>query len=515
MRKEDFRRRLRDESARWREEGLIGNPLYEQLAERYQFDAIDSDSSSRFISVLLGLGGILLGLGAITLVAANWQVWPRSLRMVIIFSAFVATNTTGFYLWRRPQDQPGLQRLGHGLLLTGSLLLGANLALMSQMFHQGGSLSSLYLVWGLGTLAMAYGLRLTSLGFLSCLLLGMSHWEVFIGSRSWDWAGGDSWVQMLQIYLPLLVTPLYLPLAHQLRSRLIYAMWGIGLIAMLLTPGSALVHWQGSWWTLVMVLIPALLWVYHRQFWTWPNVQMAALSAEVSATRSPLYQRLGADGPVEIDETGRGPFQSVGQSLAIWFMSIALYIYSFEGVWYPYGSAEDYSGSMARSFGLAIGVLWAIALYGVWQWWLRSRRRPEPKSLWMRTPVFLGLLALMGIAVFCHSQGAALFVEGSTLATAWAVASIVGLILINLMLFFVGFAMVHDGMSAGIRHRFWGGMGIVVISLMTRVFEYDTGLTLKALVLAICGVVVIVAGLWFEKKMPHNTQATTTEMENT
>ncbi|MEL6491782.1 MAG: DUF2157 domain-containing protein, partial [Cyanobacteria bacterium J06621_3] len=74
MRKEDFRRRLRDESARWREEGLIGNPLYEQLAERYQFDAIDSDSSSRFISVLLGLGGILLGLGAITLVAANWQV---------------------------------------------------------------------------------------------------------------------------------------------------------------------------------------------------------------------------------------------------------------------------------------------------------------------------------------------------------------------------------------------------------------------------------------------------------
>ncbi len=69
----------------------------------------------------------------------------------------IVVNTLGFYLWRQPNTiQNNLQnttskkqKLGHGLLIFGALILGANIALMAQMFHIGGSPYGLYIVWGL------------------------------------------------------------------------------------------------------------------------------------------------------------------------------------------------------------------------------------------------------------------------------------------------------------------------------------------------------------------------------
>jgi len=472
----DFRRQLRSESEKWWREGLIDAVLYEQLAERYEFASIETASGSRFIAVLLGLGGILLGLGAITLVAANWQSWSRLLRMVVIFSAFIAVNGAGFYCWRRA----GWQRLGVGLLLAGALVMGANIGLMSQMFHQGGSVSRLYLVWGLGVLVMAYSLRLAPLGVLSWILLGLSYREGLIGG--WFWRPGaiaTDWIALLQLYLPLLLTPLYLPLAHWCRSRVLYGLWGVSLLTLLSAKG-ALVHWNGAILAVVLTLILALLWMYQAQLWQWP----VSRSAQLRTGKPSLHQQLGADAmPVDL-------FQPIGRSLAIWILSFALYGYSFHWVWTENDRWQDGSGSMTRSFTLGLIGLGAIALYVTWQWLKRGELQPVPTSLWMKTPVFLVVLILTGVGVFLHFESIRFE----------SIGDYGGVLLVNGLLAFVGFAMLHDGVLMGIRHRFWGGMGIVVISLMSRIFEYDTGLTLKALVLAACGVAVILAGLWFERQ---------------
>ncbi|MGB3573367.1 MAG: DUF2157 domain-containing protein [Phormidesmis sp.] len=480
---DSFRRQLRSESEQWWREGLIDAALYERLAERYEFEGIEAASGSRFIAVLLGLGGILLGLGAITLVAANWQTWSRLLRMVVIFSAFIAVNGAGFYCWRRA----GWQRLGVGLLLAGALVMGANIGLMSQMFHQGGSVSRLYLVWGLGVLVMAYSLRLTPLGVLSWVLLGLSYREVLMGG--WFWRSGaiaSDWITLLQLYLPLLLTPLYLPLAHWCRSRVLYGLWGISLLALLSAKG-ALVHWNGVVLATVLMLILALLWMYQAGLWSWP----VNPSAQQKAEKSPLNKRLGANAmPVDL-------FQPIGRSLAIWILSFVLYGYSFHWVWTENGRWQNGSGSMTRSFTLGLIGLGAIALYATWQWLKQGELQLVPPSLWMKTPAFLVVLVLTGFGVFLQFQ--------STVEYG-------GVYLINVLLAFVGFAMLHDGVLVGVRHRFWGGMGIVVISLMSRIFEYDTGLTLKALVLAICGVAVIFAGLWFEQQTRSSTRQKTTKI---
>ncbi len=464
MSTENFRRELRDESAQWRQEGLIDSELFEQLRQRYQLDQLERGSSNRFIAVLLSLGGILLGLGVITLVAANWQAWPRLLRVAVIFSAFLGVNAAGFYVWQRTERQSGLARLGNGLLLAGALLLGANIGLMSQMFHQSGSVDGLYLVWGLGVWVMAYSLRLTSLGVLSWVLIFMSYWGGAVGSV---WGGQNvdvDWIAGLIRYLPILITPLYLPLAQACRSRALYGIWGVGLMTLL---PFALTSWQlnPGLQTLTILLPPALLWVYRAQF----------------GRRQPDY------------------FESIGRSLSIWFVSIAAYGYSFRLLWTDAGTWSDrseFAGSALFLIGLA--GLWAIAAYGGWQWFLRWRslsagelsQRLASSELWMKTPVFAVVLLLLGLAIFCQLQG---FLRASG-------SAFLGPIALNILLFFIGFAMLHDGTLLGIRRRFWGGMGIVVIGLVTRMFEYDTDLLLKALVLGVCGIGIIAAGLWFEKK---------------
>lgn len=486
MSRENFRRELRTESERWWREGLIDSDLYQQLAERYQFADIEAATGNRFISIVIGLGGVLLGLGAITLVAANWQDWSRTLRVIIIFSAFLAVNGTGFYLWRRPKSRPGFQKLGLGLLLTGALIMGANLGLMSQLFHQSGAVSSLYLVWGLGVLVMAYALRLIPLGVLSFILIGMSYQQAMLG-RWWQPSYDADWLMRLQTYLPVLITPLYLPLAHWCRSRVLYGFWVINAMGMSLLAGTALVHWNSLTLASAVMMLMVLPWVYRARFWKWPSDHLAA---RVSA-RSLLSQRLGAGGT---DEERLDLFQPIGRSLAIWFVTIGAYIFSFHRLWKYNSDAAVADASMARSFVLSLIVLSAIALYGLWQSYIRRQQPTSSKSLWMTTPIYFVVVTLIGISTALAFRG---------MGDAW----MLGVVLVNGILFFVGSAMVHDGLMMGVRHRFWGGMATVVIGLMSRIFEYDTELLLKAIVLAVCGVAVIAAGLWFEKKTKSTIKA--------
>lgn len=190
MNSEKFRRQLRHEAELWWTEGLIDAGQYQQLSERYQFNTLDTAARDRFVTLLIGLGSILIGLGLITFVAANWQELPRVAKVTLLLSLFIGVNIAGFYLWRRAHGAQ--QRIGHGLLLLGALILGANMGLMGQMFHINAPFNELLLAWGVGVLAMSYSLRLTSLGVLSILLIGLGYWDF-----------GETLSRQVGQYLPL------------------------------------------------------------------------------------------------------------------------------------------------------------------------------------------------------------------------------------------------------------------------------------------------------------------------
>jgi uncharacterized membrane protein len=209
-----FKQELKQEAEQWCLEGLIDRNVYDILAQRYHFTNLATDSNHGFIAVVITFGCILLGLGVITFVAANWQVWSKPIKVAILLGFFIVTNIAGFYTWQKATEN-WQSRLGQGLLLVGSLILGANIGLMSQMFHQTGEAYQLYLIWGSGVLLMAYGLQLASLGIVAFILIAISYFSTFT-LLAW----GDV-THIIQV-TPILISLLFIPLAYLCRSAWLF-----------------------------------------------------------------------------------------------------------------------------------------------------------------------------------------------------------------------------------------------------------------------------------------------------
>ncbi|NEZ64748.1 DUF2157 domain-containing protein [Leptolyngbyaceae cyanobacterium CCMR0082] len=451
-----FRRQLRKEAEQWWQEGVITVDIYEQLSERYKFSEIEPDAQNQFVAILLGLGGILLGLGLITFVAANWQVWSRAFRVCLLMVLFVGINAAGFYLWRRPSRQKGLQRLGHGLLLTGALSLGANMALMSQMFHQSGQAYELYFFWGIGVTLMAYSLRLTSLGVMAWGLMAISYgsWAV-----STFWLTNSSWLEFPMRMMPLIVCGLFVPLAYGCRSRVVFVLAGLGFA--IAFPLALFSYDVTNGLLAISLLLPvACLWSYDRDVWRFT--------------------------PCSIN-TRPDPFQAVSRSLAITVLSLTLYIFSFKATWASPHLFQDDTLTELSWWFVNIVVFSVFAGLG----WLRLRHQLRHGNLWQEQSINTVTIALIlilstGIVITHISLGD---------------INIVATIVVNIMLFLLALALLRDSLALGVRRTFWGGMVLLVLGLLSRLFEYNTDLMLKAVVLVLCGIGIIVAGLWFEHRL--------------
>ena len=452
MASEKFRRQLRHEAQLWTAEGLIDHSTYQQISDRYQFNSIDTAASNRFVMILIGLGGILLGLGVITFVAANWQQWPRELKIILLLSLFIGLNAGGFYLWQFNPESGKTRRLGEGLLIGGALSLGANISLMAQMFHIGGSPYGLFLVWGLGVLLMAYSLRQVSLGVVSMILVGIGYWSgvsnLFIPNEL-------TGLELLLVHMALVAAILFVPLAYWCRSRAIFILAVLVLIPALETNISALSsqNFSPELMTVGLILPPALLWSYDDSLF--PGIDSR-------------------------------PFRSWTRTLAVWFLGCSFFLFSFRAVNESLFYISSNESLTINGFHLILDVI----LFGgltIWQWlYLAKPRRPGQR--W-------GLDAVSGaIAVFL---GVAALVS----LTYQNIGAILSVFVFNILLFLLGGGLVRIGLSQGKRGAFWGGLTLLTLQIISRTFEYNTELLLKAFVFVLCGIGVILAGLWFERHL--------------
>lgn len=459
MTSEKFRRQLRQEALLWKEEELIDDSVYQQLSTRYQFNSIETAASNRFVMILIGLGGILLGLGVITFVAANWQQWPRELKTLLLLSLFIGVNTIGFYLWRsEPHNsfsKGRKKRLGEGLLIFGALSLGANISLMAQMFHIGGSPYGLFLVWGLGVLAMSYSLRLVSLGVLSILLIACGYWagisEIFA-------PGEYSWLKFLLEHMALISGFLFIPLAYWCQSRVIFVMALLVLIPALEVNITPLLNANlGLGSAIGLTLPPALLWGYDD-----------SLLPQIHSRR----------------------FQPSARSLAIWFFCILFFYLSFQLFWQA-STNNNFSELPIRSL---LGLVDLVIFTGIaiWEWLNLIKPSPLHTNRWgfdSITSVIAGFLITTATVSFWHLNINPI--------------PILATFIFNIQMFLLGSGAIRIGLARGKRSAFWGGIVLLTLQIMSRTLEYNTELLLKAFVFALCGVGVILAGLWFEKHLSH------------
>src|SRR5690606_19500767 len=85
--------KLSKDIARWRAEGLID----EATAAALLRDVQSRPGGVRFGSVLAILAAVLVGAALLLLIAANWEAFPRLLRVALIVAGILAGYLGGAY----------------------------------------------------------------------------------------------------------------------------------------------------------------------------------------------------------------------------------------------------------------------------------------------------------------------------------------------------------------------------------------------------------------------------------
>jgi len=142
-----FRATLAQEITQWQQEGLIGSDLAGSLFSRYPV----ANQGSRLVTIALIVGAVLVGLGVILFVGSNWEHMARILKVVVVIGAILSSYIGAWYFKYEPGNRP---KLGSALMLLGSLLYGAGIWLISQIFNFDTTLSQGLFLWAAGTVAV-------------------------------------------------------------------------------------------------------------------------------------------------------------------------------------------------------------------------------------------------------------------------------------------------------------------------------------------------------------------------
>ena len=169
----DWAPQLQQESARWVEAGLLTDDQRSAILALYPEPA--TGSRDRLILIFTILGSLLVGAGVILFFASNWPLLPAWFKVAAILAATVGAYAGGYHLAYSRGDYP---RLGHSLFFLGSLLYGAGIWLIAQIFHLQSDFAGGFLLWGLGVLPVIYITRSSPVLYVSTVTLTI--WTVMV-----------------------------------------------------------------------------------------------------------------------------------------------------------------------------------------------------------------------------------------------------------------------------------------------------------------------------------------------
>jgi uncharacterized membrane protein len=303
-----FRAALRNELPIWIQHDLISEQTAKQLSNAYQLDNLKHESTRLLSAVIFTIGGVLLGGGVISFVAANWEAIPTLIKLALLFFALISFHAVGFWLWHTHN----WRRLGHALIFCGCLVFGANIGLVAQIFHISSNWYGGFGAWALGSLVMAWAVRSWIIGVLA---LGTSFiW--FVGFQS-DYEQSAS-------FYPLIVAVSLLPLAWIIRSRVLYAGTLLGII----TAACVLAGDQGSGRQLLFTMATGGMFM-----WSLGQLHRAS--------------------------EWRLEFANITAGFGLGLLAVAAYIWSFHDLWGPsaFGPMRSLWAFLFFSLSIAISLL--------------------------------------------------------------------------------------------------------------------------------------------------------------
>jgi uncharacterized membrane protein len=441
----DFRRRLKQEASFWQENGILDAAQLARLSELYGFDTLPTSNPRSLVGSIVTFGMLLVGLGVLTFVAANWLSIPTALKVVLLLAALWGAYGGGYYLWKVKGTSPVL---GQGLILLGSLIYGGNIALFGQIFHVDGDLYQLCMLWTVGALAVAYALGSFPSGVLALIVAGIGYL---------DWANSNYLQRsdFLAQLLPWGGLLLFLPLAYRMGSRWMFDIVCLAFAGFVLANSVFGYNFFSN-----DTYLPYLVLMFVLALWSWVVVGFAPQSWEWPQ-RSPL------------------------RSLTALGIGLLCYLYSF------WGAAENLVQESLRqgnwlTFWSSPTVILLLATSGLGLFLLWQKNELEKDKQ--------GLIALAAVS-------------GGVLATILFHPPVLAIVLLfNAILIALAAYWITNGLQQVSRQDFLVGQGLLAMLILSRFFEYDTGLLVKAAAFIIAGGLLIYFALWFEKYL--NRQGT-------
>jgi len=424
-----FRTGLRQELPRWRAEGLVDERVERVLFERYRLDEKGTDLATTAVFVL---GALLVGGGVISFVAWNWDDIPDAAKLVLIGVAMVSAHVVGYRLWKSPGSWP---RLGHALVLVGTLIYGANIGLVAQIYNIHSDWYAGWGLWALGAAIAAWALRSLPNAVLAVVLATV--WGV----------GVDADHPQQFAFAPFLAVAVFLPFALRERSRTLFALLACGVVVLVGHSAAEATSEPAPVFIVELSLATALL--------AWP---FAFRDGEAGARLS-----------------------GVARTVGIFAYGVLAYLASFRDISEEL-SFDRLGGRNSWWVALAAPLMAAAATFVVRGWMRASAPGDEAPS---RAPSLAAMAGagLMLVTMAAPRQSAWMQVVGNV---ALAVPAIVGV-------------------AASVRELARGAYWVSTVTLgaivVTRFFEFDTNLGVKAAAFVASGVAVIMVGVAFEKRL--------------
>ncbi|MBI1208332.1 MAG: DUF2157 domain-containing protein [Azospirillum sp.] len=166
-----YRQRLERDLKAWAERGWLAPGGREAILAE-----LTARGGRRRLSPLIlgGLGALLLAVGVILFVAANWPAIPRPAKVTMVFGLLWASHGAALALSRA-----GSRRFAEAMVLLGALLFGAAILLIGQAYNLPPSPTNGLLLWTAGSLAAAWvwPSRLCAALALAAIWGGIAHAE--------------------------------------------------------------------------------------------------------------------------------------------------------------------------------------------------------------------------------------------------------------------------------------------------------------------------------------------------
>ncbi|MCE5341389.1 MAG: DUF2157 domain-containing protein [Planctomycetaceae bacterium] len=195
---------LYTEMEKWAREGVIGVAQMQSIKNLYPQPQIKK-SVPWALLVFSGIGAVIIGLGVILLFAYNWDKMGKYAKLSVVFGSLIIAHFTGITIFIRSQRFKGI---GESLCVLGTMLFGAGIWLVAQIYHIDEHYPNAFLFWGLGAMLMAWTMPSVIQAILAAVLFTI-------------WAACESGNFSCSVPYVFILLAALLPVAYGKSSRLL------------------------------------------------------------------------------------------------------------------------------------------------------------------------------------------------------------------------------------------------------------------------------------------------------